>query len=172
MVRTSLTRGIGRMALVALVSVAIAALAGCATAGGDTAPKASGAVSSGSKVASNAPVQTASDVQTCGECNKQGMPPKVSGQPVEQGGVQVLNVSFVNGYYSPNSFTVKAGSPVRVVFTGKAKGCLAKPMFKSLGLKGDVTSTGSATIDLGTLKAGAYKWTCAMGMNPGTITVQ
>jgi plastocyanin domain-containing protein len=61
---------------------------------------------------------------------------------------------------------------VRVVFTGKAKGCLAKPTFKALGKSGDVTQSGSASIDLGVLKPGTYTWTCAMGMNSGTITVR
>jgi hypothetical protein len=62
--------------------------------------------------------------------------------------------------------------PVQVVFTGKAKGCIAKPTFKSLGKTGDVTGTGTATLDLGTLQPGSYAFTCAMGMGDGQIVAQ
>jgi plastocyanin domain-containing protein len=117
-------------------------------------------------------VSTTSGVQTCAQCGGKGAPPKVVGEAVTQDGVQIVNVGIVNGYYSPNAFTVKAGMPVRVVFTGKASGCLANPTFASLGKKVDFADTGSATVDLGTLKPGIYKFTCAMGMNAGTITVK
>jgi plastocyanin domain-containing protein len=123
-------------------------------------------------VAASASASTTSGVQTCGQCGGKGAPSKVVGTAVTQSGVQVVSIGFVNGYYSPNTFTVKAGMPVQVVFTGSAKGCLAKPQFASLGKKADVSVTGSATIDLGALKPGVYKFTCAMGMNAGTITVQ
>lgn len=125
-----------------------------------------------SQTSASGTVTTTSGVQVCAVCNKKGMPPKTVGTAVEENGTQVLDVGFVNGYYSPNTFTVKAGMPIKVVFTGKAKGCLAKPQFASLNKKADVTKTGSATIDLGTLKTGTYTFTCAMGMNAGTITVE
>jgi hypothetical protein len=61
--------------------------------------------------------------------------------------------------------------PVGATFSGGAKGCLAHPTFKSLGKKADVT-TGSGSVDLGTLKPGVYQFSCGMGVNVGSITVR
>jgi plastocyanin len=114
----------------------------------------------------------ASGVQLCAECAGKGMPAKVTGSATVVAGVQVVDVAIVNGTYAPNVITAKAGLPIRVVFAGKAEKCLARPTFKSLGKSGDVTGTGSAIIDLGTLAPGVYEFTCSMGMNAGTITVE
>ncbi len=113
-----------------------------------------------------------SEVQVCAVCSGKGMPAKFEGTATVKSGVQVIEVALVNGTYAPNVITAQAGIPTQVVFTGKAKGCLAKPTFKSLGKSADLTATGMATIDLGSLKPGVYKFTCAMGMNAATITVQ
>jgi plastocyanin domain-containing protein len=85
--------------------------------------------------------------------------------------VQVVDISVKAGFYSPNDFTVAAGQPVTVVFAGKATGCLSKPMFPSLNMKADFSS-GKATLDLGTLKAGTYEFTCGMRMPGGKIVAQ
>ena len=168
------------LTVIAILAIAIAT-AGCSSSGSSygsatpAAPKtASGAGTSsmGMKSGGSGTVSTASDVQKCIECDGKKMPAKVVGKAVVKDGVQVLDVGIVGGAYSPNVFTVKAGMPITVVFSGKATGCVAKPMFKSLGKKADLTTSGTATIDLGTLKPGVYKFTCAMGMNAGTITVQ
>ena len=159
---------------VAVLAFALAAVATTACTSANTGASSTPATKSAQSavVANAAAVSTASDVQTCSECDGKGMPPKVDGQAMTQGGTQIVSISFVDGHYSPNVITAKAGMPIKVVFTGSAKGCLAKPTFKSLGKSTDVTRTGTAAIDLGTLKPGVYKFTCAMGMNAGTITVQ
>ena len=115
----------------------------------------------------------AAQPQQCSSCwQDEGAPsPKVVGEATVEDGVQVLNVGLVSGYYAPNTFTVEAGAPVRVVFTGRAEGCLAEPEFAKLGLKGDMSS-GSATLDLGSLKPGTYTFTCSMGVNEGTVTAR
>jgi plastocyanin domain-containing protein len=123
-------------------------------------------------VSSTGSVVGASGVQVCAECSGKGMPAKVEGAATVVDGVQVVDVAIVNGTYAPNVITARAGMPIRVVFTGKAEKCLAKPTFKSLGKNGDVTGTGRATIDLGSLAPGVYEFTCSMGMNAGTITVE
>jgi plastocyanin len=110
--------------------------------------------------------------QGCADCAGKGMAPMVKGTAVDENGVQVIKIGVVNGYYSPNEFMVKAGTPVKVVFTGKAKGCLAKPQFKTLGKKADFTTSGTATIDLGTVSAGTYDFACGMGMTGGKIVAQ
>lgn len=162
-----------RACAVALVVVGAAFLAvGCTGTASQGGIKPNAAAPAPAQPSATGTVTTAADVQLCGECSKKVMSPMVKGEPVVQAGTQVLKVDLVNGYYSPNRFTVKSGMPVQVVFTGTAKGCLAKPMFKALGKKTDLTATGTGTIDLGTLKPGTYKFTCAMGMNGGMITVQ
>ena len=156
---------------VALIVVAVFVF-GCAST-----PSASAPASPTSAVATVSPsavvtVTAVSDVQVCAECAGKGMPARFDGTATVKGGVQVIDVAIVNGTYAPNVITAQAGMETQVVFTGKAKGCLAKPTFKSLGKSGDVTATGMATVDLGVLKPGVYKFTCAMGMNASTITVQ
>jgi hypothetical protein len=112
------------------------------------------------------------EAQICASCWGDGSPdPTVPGQAVMEDGVQVVKVGLVNGYYEPNEFTVEAGIPVTVVFTGRAEGCLAEPEFYELGVKGDM-SGGIATLALGPLKPGTYSFTCSMGVNEGTITVR
>lgn len=114
---------------------------------------------------------TAATIQTCAECGGKGAPPKVPGAGRIENGVQMIEIRVADGYYAPNAITAKAGVPTKVVFIGKAKGCLAKPMFTSLGKKVDFSS-GSANIDLGSLSPGTYRFTCGMGKNAGTITVR
>lgn len=170
MLRTSRSKSAqtSRRLLVA-ATIGALALTGILAAGCTTAP----AEKTTAPAASSQPAATAvSDVQVCYECDTKKMPAMVEGTAVVENGVQVVNIAIEGGTYVPSAVTVKAGMPVKVVFTGKAKGCLAKPMFKDLGKKLDLTTTGAGTIDLGTVKAGAYKFTCSMGMNAGTITVQ
>ena len=168
-----LTARASRSSVLAIALVASTVLVfGCAVT-----PSASAPASPTSAVATVAPSTTgtataASDVQVCTECSGKGMPAKLKGTATVKGGIQVIDVAIVNGAYAPNVITAQAGIETQVVFTGKAKGCLAKPTFKSLGKSGDLTTTGMATVDLGVLTRGVYKFTCAMGMNASTITVQ
>lgn len=157
---------IGAMVLTGILAT------GCTKASAEKAPAVPAASQPAAKSGMPAGATTASDVQTCLECDTKKMPAMVEGKPVIENGVQVVNIAIQGGTYVPNVVAVKAGMPVKVVFTGKAKGCLAKPMFKALGKKLDLTTTGAGTIDLGAVKAGKYKFTCGMGMNAGTITAQ
>lgn len=159
-------------ALVALVLVLAAALllAGCATSGGQPSTGTSAPPSGG--MGASAPGATpASDIQMCAECGKKGMPVMTEGTAKDSGGKQVVAITVKDGFYSPNKITAASGTPIEVVFSGKAKGCLAKPKFEVLGKQTDFTS-GNATLDLGNLQPGIYKFTCGMGMNAGTITVR
>jgi hypothetical protein len=153
-------------AMLVLLAIALAACSGQASSGSGT--KAMAATAAGMRKASTASEEA---TQKCASCMNKELPPVVIGAVKVSSAVQILSVGVEGGFYSPNKFTVSAGKPVRVVFAGKAMGCLAKPMFKSLGKKADFTS-GAATLDLGTLAPGTYTWTCGMGKNPGTITVE
>lgn len=156
---------IGALVLTGIVTV------GCTTtASNDKATTPATTSQPAAKPSMPATVTTASDVQTCLTCDKKKMPAKTVGAAVVANGVQVVNIAIEGGTYVPNTITVKAGMPVKVVFTGKAKGCLAKPTFKSLKMQVNLMSTASGTLDLGSLKPGTYKFTCGMGMNAGTIT--
>jgi len=159
--------------LVAVMVLALGMIAGCG-ASSATAP-ATGTPAMGAKSAASGASTTATtdpSVQLCAECGGLGKPAIVKGSAVASDGAQVVNVAIEGGYYVPNTFTVKSGMPVKVVFTGKAKGCVAKPKFASLNKSGDLTGTGSVTLELGTLSAGKYTFTCGMGANAGTITVE
>jgi hypothetical protein len=158
-----------------LVGVTLALSSGCASRYGAVQP--ASPTSTGStpmqKMASSqsATGSADADVETCGACATKSKAPVVLGTPATENGVQIVNVGLVSGFYSPNHFTVKSGVPVTVRFSGKAKGCLGHPVFKSLGKKVDLTS-GSATINLGMLKPGTYEFSCSMGMGAGSIVVQ
>jgi plastocyanin len=153
-------------ALLALIVVASLAILGCGSStdvqGAGTSPT---AMMSGGTLTGND-----TSLQTCSACAG-GTAPQVYGKTQTVNGVQVVDIGVKNGFYSPNEFTVAAGTPVKVVFSGKAEGCLAKPTFKGIGTKADFTS-GEATVDLGELKAGTYEFTCGMGMAGGKIVVQ
>ena len=129
-----------------------------------------------SPAASGSPVAAASPTgppQSCTSCwvDKGAPSPAFPGETTVVDGVQVLNVGLVGGYYRPNRFTVQAGVPVTVVFTGWAQDCLGEPEFPELGLKGDMSS-GQAVFHLGELESGTYTFTCSMGVNEGRITAE
>jgi plastocyanin len=152
----------------AALCVAGALLAGC-SAGTPTASTPSGGMQGGSMQTTSAADPNA---QLCAECGGMGAPKATAGEAIVDGGAQVVSIAIDGGYYVPNKITAKAGVPTKVVFTGSAKGCVAKPKFASLGKSGDLTAIVSTTVDLGTLTAGVYEFSCGMGVNKGTITVE
>lgn len=157
------------VALALLLTALAASGCGAAATPGAGAPK---TPVSGASTPATGGVAAASDVQTCLECGTKKMPAKVAGEPSVQGGIQHVSVAIVDGRYYPNTITASSSMPIQVLFAGKAKGCLAKPKFGSLNKSVDITTSGAGTIDLGTRKPGVYEFSCGMGMNKGTITVQ
>jgi plastocyanin domain-containing protein len=112
--------------------------------------------------------------QGCSACTTGKEPAPAEGTVETVSGNQVATVGIVDGYYTPNRFVAKSGVPVQVVFKveGKpAKACVSKPQFKSLGKSTSLTE-GTKTLDLGVLSPGTYEFTCGMGANKGTITVE
>jgi len=165
------SRGFEVALFVAIVAVALVAivLGSMALRASNDVPLAQSVASSPSAVVQSSP---STKPQICASCWGDGAPdPQVTGQAVVEDGVQILKVGLSGGYYQPNNFTVQAGIPVTVVFSGNAEGCLAEPEFPELGVKADL-SGGAATVALGALKPGKYSFTCSMGVNEGTITVQ
>ena len=155
------SRGFEILLLVVVVAVAVPVIVMVSRAlgSGDGAPV--------------APVTVSKDVQSCASCwLDNGSPsPDFPGEAVIEGGVQLLRVGLVDGYYRPNRFVVNTDLPVTVIFTGRANDCLGEPEFPELGVKGKL-SKGTLTLALGRLKPGTYTWTCSMGVNEGKITVK
>jgi hypothetical protein len=169
---------IGRVGVSFLAASVLLGVAGC-TGSVPGATKSTGTVGTGAETSSsmksggtNSASVVAVDVQKCANCAGKGMAPMVDGTVGMSGGMQVVSIGVKNGYYDPNQFMAKSGVPIKVVFTGKAMGCLGKPQFKSLGKKADFTASGTATIELGALEPGTYEFTCGMGMTGGKIVVQ
>ena len=165
------SRGREALLFVAIVAVALVAIiaGSMALRSRNDVPLAQSGAGSPSAVAQSSP---STKPQICASCWGDGAPdPQTTGAPVVENGVQVLKVGLTGGYYQPNVFTVQAGLPVTVVFSGRAEGCLAEPEFPELGVKADLSS-GTATVALGQLKPGTYAFTCSMGVNEGTITVE
>jgi len=123
-----------------------------------------------SKMASMAKDGTAKGM-VCAECSGHGKAAPVAGTATVENGVQLVKISLKAGRYVPSEFTIQSSMPVRVSFEGTATGCLGHPTFKSLNKTADIAAA-PASLDLGTLKPGAYNFSCAMGMNSGTISVQ
>lgn len=162
----------------ALLLLAIVAVAGTAIVMGSLALRAKRAApmtqagASSAAQSSASPATTSAKAQVCAACWGDGSPqPRVAGTASQKDGVQVLTVGLVGGWYEPNRFTVRAGMPVTVVFTGRAEGCLAEPEFPELGVKANLAG-GQVTVALGRLKPGTYTFTCSMGVNEGRITVE
>ena len=164
----SRSRGRDALVLVVVVAVAVPAI----VAGSMALGSRGGAATAQPKQTAQAQSSPSAKAQICASCWGDGSPdPTVAGVTEVEDGVQVLRVGLVDGYYEPNEFTVRAGLPVTVIFTGRAEGCLAEPEFPELGVKADLTS-GEATVDLGPLDPGTYSFTCSMGVNEGTITAE
>ena len=89
-----------------------------------------------------------------------------------EGGVQVVKTSFTSSGYSPATFTVKAGQPVRweINGNGNAGGCRSVfqvPAFKIQKFMSNDVTVAEFTPD----KPGTYTFSCSMGMYRGSFTV-
>jgi len=167
------------LVFVAVVAVAVVALVAVSLALRPEGEKlvtagtgAAAATPAGSSASPEPAVSVTGEPQVCASCWGDGGPdPTVTGEAEVVDGVQIVRVGVEDGYYVPNEFTVDAGLPVAVVFSGPAEGCLAEPEFPDLGVKTDF-SGGSATMALGVLAPGSYPFTCSMGVNEGHIIVR
>ena len=91
---------------------------------------------------------------------------------LDQDGVQQIVINARNGSYSPSNITAQSGVASRL--TSKTKGtfgCTRSFVIPSLGIERNLPTTGETTIDLGTLKPGTIRFTCAKGMYGGRIDV-
>ena len=88
-------------------------------------------------------------------------------------GTQTAVITVRPGSYSPGNVLVKAGVPTRLVFRSEgALGCERALVVPSLNVEKVLPPTGDTVIEAGTLPRGTIRYSCAMGMYSGLISVQ
>lgn len=93
-----------------------------------------------------------------------------AGQPIEDG-YQVIRMNETSRGYSPNSFTVKAGVPVRwIVNVNNPYTCAASLAVPVLGRSFDLHA-GENVIEFTPPDSGTVPFSCSMGMYRGLINV-
>lgn len=87
--------------------------------------------------------------------------------------VQTIDLQVAGFAYSPNSFTLKQGVPVKWNIDGrKATGCAKVISVPSLGITQRLSSDSITTIEFTPTKTGNIQFSCSMGMaGPGQFVV-
>ena len=89
----------------------------------------------------------------------------------EETQVVQLELSSRPPYYSPsNTFTVRAGKPVRLEIAGRGTGCRSVFQIPSVGVQEPLTKN-FTVIEFTPTEVGDLVFSCSMGMYPGTIRV-
>ena len=99
--------------------------------------------------------------------------PADDGLPAVVNGKQVIKMTFGGGQaaYDPDTFTVKAGVPVRWEIDQKtSSGCLAYVVSSKLGVSSRLEQ-GANVVEFTPNVPGSYTFSCSMGMYRGTINV-
>ena len=87
-------------------------------------------------------------------------------------GYQEIRMDVGRSGFTPNKFVLKKGVPVKWIITGKElNGCNSGIQVPAYNLKFDVKS-GEQTIEFTPTEAGTIRWSCWMGMIPGTFIVK
>jgi hypothetical protein len=97
-----------------------------------------------------------------------------AGSPVPPGpvadGSQRITITVRPRGYSPPRVAARAGVPTRLVLHNEgADGCTSAIVFPTLGVERILPEDGDTVIDVGPLRVGRHRYTCAMGMYSGTI---
>ncbi|MFA6466681.1 MAG: sulfite exporter TauE/SafE family protein [Patescibacteria group bacterium] len=94
------------------------------------------------------------------------------GQVVNTANAQVINMTIDYSGYSPNSFKLKKGVPVKWIIDGtKASGCTNGIMSPDLNIRENIHS-GENIIEFTPEKAGTFNFSCFMGMFRGKFIVE
>lgn len=90
--------------------------------------------------------------------------------PVAADGQQQVVITVRSAGYSPSRSAVRAGVPTTLVLRSDgADGCTSAIVFPTLGVERILPEEGDTVIDVGPLRAGTHRFSCAMGMYGGTI---
>jgi sulfite exporter TauE/SafE len=91
---------------------------------------------------------------------------------IDASGQQIITLT-VTDFYVPTEFTATAGVPTTLVLHGPdSGGCARAFTIPALGVEEIVKRDVDTKIDLGTRKAGTLRFSCADGMQTGTIDFQ
>lgn len=94
----------------------------------------------------------------------------VAGDPVAADGTQRITITVRPRGYSPSRVAARSGVPTRLVLhSDGADGCTSAIVFPTLGVERILPRNGDTVIDVGSLRPGRHRFTCAMGMYSGTI---
>ena len=90
--------------------------------------------------------------------------------PVATDGQQRVVITVRSASYSPSRVAVRAGMPTTLVLRSVgARGCTSAVVFPSLGVERMLPAEGDTVIEVGPLRGGTHRFSCAMGMYGGTI---
>lgn len=90
---------------------------------------------------------------------------------LDNDGYQIIEMDVLRSGWSPSSFTLQKGIPVKWVIDGKEiTGCNNAIQVPSLGLEFDIKK-GKQTIEFTPEEEGVISWSCWMGMIQGTFIV-
>ena len=88
-----------------------------------------------------------------------------------ENGVQVVKMIQNGNGYTPNSFTIKKGIPVKWIVTSEdAFTCAASIVSSKLGIRKNLEA-GENIIEFTPTEAGNIRFTCSMGMYSGSFNV-
>lgn len=90
---------------------------------------------------------------------------------VIENGVQIVRMDQLSNGYSPNSFTIKKGIPVKWIITSKsAFSCAASIISSKLGVR-KFLQEGNNIIEFTPTEIGTIQFSCSMGMYSGQFNV-
>ncbi|MBI5421947.1 sulfite exporter TauE/SafE family protein [Candidatus Peregrinibacteria bacterium] len=90
---------------------------------------------------------------------------------VLENGVQVVRMAQTAYGYKPNTFTIKKGIPVKWIVDGQdSYSCSSSLVVPKIGVRKNL-SAGENVIEFTPQEVGPLKFTCSMGMYPGTFNV-
>lgn len=99
-------------------------------------------------------------------------PPAAGDEVTIADGRQTVIITAETDAYRPGNLQVQAGLPTTLIVRAhKAEGCIRAFVIPSRGVQEILPSSGDTSIDLGTLAAGTLRYTCAMGMYTGRLTI-
>jgi plastocyanin domain-containing protein len=88
-----------------------------------------------------------------------------------EGGAQVIRMAVTSYGYQPNTFTVKAGTPVKWVIDGTGvTGCTRYLVSTEFGINQKLTNSENV-IEFTPTNPGSYSFHCGMNMVRGTMNV-
>lgn len=88
------------------------------------------------------------------------------------GGVQIVDIAVANSGYTPSTFQVKSGTPVKLNLTAQGQlGCTSVFRIPQLGISKTLSQTALNEVEFTPKSPGKLTYTCSMGMIRGVMEV-